>query len=196
MEQRTKKIVAWLGIGLGLGAGVYAADKGGLLKLPSIGTSPQNYVGSPNASFQPGLTTPYPLGVSIATISWQNTSTKAVTYGVQGYIVASGTVDGHWWSSLANAQSALSAARAGGATALSQYTANVADRVATVQVAAGGTGTVKLYAQLATQESETWIFLVRPNYTGGLIAMDPQGAPAGNIAQVGDIGLTVQVQVG
>lgn len=196
MEQSTKKLLAWLGIGAGLGVGVYAADKGGLLKLPGIFTPAQNYVGSPSISFQPGISTPYPLGVSIATLQWQNTSSAEITYGVQGYIVANGAVGGHWWASLAVAQNALAAARSGGSAALAQYTANVADRVSVQQVAAGGTGTARLFAQLATKESETWIFVIKPKYASGLVATDPQGAPAGNIVPAGIPAISVQVQVG
>jgi hypothetical protein len=197
MERTTKKIIGWSAFGLGAGAVVYAADKLGWLKsiIPGGGT-PSQYVLSPTASFQPGLTTPYPLGVTAATITWQNPSANTVTYGVQGYIVANGNVDGHWWSSLTAAEQALAASRKGGATALAPYVSNVALRVAAVQVAAGQQGSVKLFAQLATPETEQWIFLVKPNYTGGLVATDPQGSNASSTAPAGVPGLTATVKVG
>ncbi len=197
MERTTKKIIGWSAFGLGAGAVVYAADKLGWLKsiIPGGGT-PSQYISLGNPSFQPGMTTPYPLGVSAVTLNWTNPTAQTVTYAVQGFIVANGAVNGHWWTSLAAAEQALQASRSGGATALAPYVSNVALRVATVQVAAGQPGSARLYAQLATPETETWIFLVEPNYTGGLVATDPQGANAGNIAPAGVPGQTLTVKVG
>lgn len=196
MEERTQRLIALGLVGTGLGVGVYAWEKSGF-KLPSFG-SPQNYIQGQQVTFSPTLSAgaPYPLGASTATVTWQNPGTAAVTYGVQGYIIAGNSVDGHWWTAASTAQSALQAARTGGSGALAQFAANIPNRVAVVTVQPGAPGTARLYANLAAQEQETWIFLIRPTYTGGLVAIDPQGAPAGNIAQVGDAGLTVQTQVG
>jgi len=195
MEQQRKKTLGWLGLLLG-GSGVgYAGWKLGWFK-GIVPPSAANYVQVMEVSFQPGATSPYPLGVSVATVTWQNPSSAAVAYGVQAYIVSGGVVNGHWWTSLAAAESAMQASRSGGSAALAPYVANVVDRVAVVTVQAGQQGTARLYEQLALPESETWIFLVHPLYTGGLVATDPQGANASSIAQAGDSGVSVQVTVG
>lgn len=193
--KKTLGVIGLSGGAVGVGYAGYKLGWFNFLKGLTGGT-PSNYVLSPTVTFAPGLTTPYPLGPSTATAKWQNPSTKPITYGVQGYIVASGVVNGHWWTSLSVAQAALAASRAHGITALAPYVANVPDRVQTVTVQPGQQGTAKLYAQLASPETEQWIILIRPQYTGGLVATDPQGANASSIAQTGDSGLSATVTVG
>lgn len=197
MERTTKKIIGWSAFGLGAGAVVYAADKLGWLKsiIPGGGT-PSQYISLGNPSFQPGMTTPYPLGVSAVTLNWTNPTAQTVTYAVQGFIVANGAVNGHWWTTLAVAETALAASRKGGATALAPYVSNALNRLVIQQVEAGQPGSAKLYTQLAVPESETWIFVIKPNWSGGFVVTDPQGAPASNIVPNGVAGQTLNVQVG
>lgn len=198
MERQTKKVFAWSAFGVGAGGILYAADKLGWLKwlLGGGGGSPSNYVLTPSATFFPALKSPYPLGPASATVTWTNPSQQTVMYGVQGWVVANGAVNGHWWSSLQAAEAALAASRKGGIAALAPYVSNIADRVVAVSVAPGRQGKAVLYEQFALPETEQWIILVKPNYTGGMIASDPQGAPAGGIAPAGVPGVTATVTVG
>ena len=117
-----------------------------------------------------------------ATVSWQNPTSQAITYGVQGAVIQApplgdpGLVGGHWWASQASLQQAAVAYGGGdrtGRAAAAALAAIPGNRVVTVRVGPGERGTVQLYGQPAIVQGEEWWFWIR-TYTGtGLLVSDP-----------------------
>lgn len=185
MERQTQVVLGGVLAAAGVGAVAYVASQylksrsAALVRNASVTTEP------------PG---PLQAGTRMMTltVTWENPTSKSVTYGVQAATIDGDLVSGHWFTTQETARDAVLKYQQGDIHGSQILASNPFYRVPYVTVGPGQRGQVQLHEVITLQPGQVWFVWIQTANGGRLIVDDLLGT---HVTSLPESQAAVKVQV-